>query len=423
MAAQQVMFLPSSSTSLDPKNEAGNLAVEAYGKLVRALRTKRPRDDDEKSRQHDSLLQRLPPTIEELNARYLRKRKIGEGGFGDVYLALDRQTDAFVAIKIVRSPIHRSSKVSVGLHCTVARELHVLSELQHPNIVPLLRHEILENGAVLIVFPVIAHDLSTVIQRTGRRSPTAGRTSGAISSSSSTGLPLAVVKCLFRQLLQGVAYLHACDVIHRDIKTGNVMVHSDGTVVLIDFGWSRYLPGYLSSSSNTGDSSTACYIMTGPICVERFRPPEILVGARGAFAYGKSVDMWCMGHVLFELLRGSVAFPSARTELETVGAILELLGSPSASSGFYYGQGTQRAVTFPQGRPSRLEYLGSSWGWDTALLDLMHGLWKLEPAERISAEQALRHPWFTSDPLPCRKSDIPLPSSNSYRHVQRQLRQ
>lgn len=86
-----------------------------------------------------------------------------------------------------------------------------------------------------------------------------------VSKSASSRLPLSVVKCIFKQILNGVSYLHRHKIIHRDLKPSNIMLSHNGIVSIIDFGWSRFC-----TSVRHGK-------MTGPPCNLSYRPPEVML--------------------------------------------------------------------------------------------------------------------------------------------------
>ncbi|EPY42602.1 protein kinase [Angomonas deanei] len=214
-------------------------------------------------------------------------------------------------MKRMRRFLHSSSRgKNVGLHSTTHREIQLLTTLRHPNITHIVDSFILEDGTVIVFFPIVAHDLSA-LQRT-KRDAFGVRQSGL--------LPLPVVKCIFRQLLEAVAHIHAHKVIHRDIKPSNIMVDHNGIVSLIDFGWARYqrIKGQ----------------MTGNPCNIVYRAPEMIANPYFASHYDFSVDVWCCGCVLFELLTGS-RFITASNEMDTLRCIQDWLGAPPAKSAIY----------------------------------------------------------------------------------------
>lgn len=118
------------------------------------------------------------------------------------------------------------------------------------------------------------------------------------SKSTSSRISLSAVKCIFKQILSGVAYLHRHKIIHRDLKPSNIMLHHNGIVNIIDFGWSRYC-----TSARHGK-------MTGPPCNLSYRPPEVMLksntnklsaSASPTYSchYDFGVDIWCCGCILF----------------------------------------------------------------------------------------------------------------------------
>lgn len=347
------------------------------------------------------------PTIESLNERYRRLIKIGEGSFGEVSLAYDTVARTYVTMKRMLRLLHKgTSRSLIGLHNTTFRELQLLTVLRHPNVAEVIEYHLLADGTLVIFMPVVAHDFGMLMRSWSRYVvPGASSAGGAASSK----MPLAVVKCLFRQLAEGVAYLHRHKVIHRDLKPSNVMVGVDGVLKIIDFGWARYM------AADPGDR------MTGPPCVVNYRAPEVLIGGHAAVRYTALIDLWCCGCILFEMLTGGTPFVTTRSETDALASIVDWLGSPSSRSTVYTGR-RGKVTEVPAGRPCTFRSRCAAVGIAPPEVEFLSRMLTLEPRERSEARELLLDDWFTNAPAACTPADIPLPPSNTYRLLETQRR-
>ncbi|KAL7704888.1 Protein kinase [Lotmaria passim] len=334
-------------------------------------------------------------SAEVLFRRYRRVLKVGEGSFGEVFVLYDTVAQTYVTMKRMRRLLSRR-RTSLGIHNTTFREVELLATLCHPNIVPMVDYHILSDGGLALFMPVIAHDLASLMRR-WRADTTA---SPSAAHHAHTRMPLHVVKCVFRQLLAGVGYLHQHKIIHRDLKPSNVMVDSTGIVKLIDFGWSRFC--------------AAAGAMTGPPCITTFRPPEVLVGVYDDYDF--SIDVWSCGCILFEMLTGGVSFGRSRNEKECLANIVDWLGSPAPSSAIYYQR--RCTVRLAQGKVNTFAQRCSNYGIRQAEAAFLQRMLCLEPGERATAEALLTDPWFFTAPAMCLPCEIPLPKHNQFRLVE-----
>ncbi|ESS70472.1 protein kinase [Trypanosoma cruzi Dm28c] len=332
--------------------------------------------------------------VRSFNERFRRIVKIGQGSFGEVYIVFDTVTQTHLTMKRMQL-LRGAGRRVMGLCNTTSREMNLLRVLKHVNIVELFDYHVVPDGTLIMLMPVIAYDLVSLIRlwRNGgpRGEPSAGR------------MPLPTIKCIFRQLLTGLAYLHKERVIHRDLKPTNVMINEKGVVKIIDFGWARFCPARWRGP------------MTGPPCPVAYRPPEVLLGGEHAVNYDASVDLWCCGCILFEMLSGGKMFINARSEAEAVAGITDWLGSPSSKSTLYYGHSAVSLIRFKQNRPSRLAHRCELLHIDRDSVDMLDKMLQLEPKWRMPAEELLRHRWFSSAPVACEPHEISLPEHNMYR--------
>jgi serine/threonine protein kinase len=147
--------------------------------------------------------------------RYQKLEKIGEGTYGVVYKAKDKQSDETIALKKIR--LEHDDE---GVPSTAIREISLLKEVQHPNIVD-LKQVIHEDNKLYLVFEFLDHDLKKFLDKNG----------APLNSSQ--------LKSTLYQILMGLAYCHANRVIHRDLKPQNLLLDKNGNVKLADFGLAR----------------------------------------------------------------------------------------------------------------------------------------------------------------------------------------
>lgn len=147
---------------------------------------------------------------------FQKVEKIGEGTYGVVYKAKNKLTGEVVALKKIRLDTETE-----GVPSTAIREISLLKELNHPNIVKLLDVIHTENKLYL-VFEFLHQDLKKFMD-----------------ASALTGIPLPLIKSYLFQLLQGLAFCHSHRVLHRDLKPQNLLINAEGSIKLADFGLAR----------------------------------------------------------------------------------------------------------------------------------------------------------------------------------------
>lgn len=220
-------------------------------------------------------------TLERLRAvlaeRYAVDRELGRGGMATVYLAQDLKLGRQVAIKVLRSDLAESLGPGRFL-----REIRIASRLTHPNILPVYDSGTAD-GLIFYVMPYVAGE--SLRERIRRESL----------------LPLADAIRIAREVAEGLAYAHAEDVVHRDIKPGNILLE-DGHAVIADFGLARAIRAAVIDDL----SSAGLALGTPP-----YMSPEQSSGADQVD--GRS-DIYSLGCVLYEMLAGEPPFtgPSAQ---------------------------------------------------------------------------------------------------------------
>ena len=227
--------------------------------------------------------------------RYEKLNRISEGTYGVVYRGKDKETGTICALKRLKLEKEKS-----GFPLTSVREINVLLALEHPNIVNVSevvmgrRHEDPREDQIFLVMEYADHDLSTVM-RDRMKKP----------------FSMAEIKCLMLQLLAGVAYLHENWVMHRDLKTTNILYTNKGQLKICDFGLARQFSSFSKE-------------YTQMVVTLWYRAPELLLGTK---KYSSSVDMWSVGCIMGELLLKKPIL-TGRTELQQLQLIFDVIGYP-----------------------------------------------------------------------------------------------
>lgn len=322
---------------------------------------------------------------------------VGQGTYGQVFRGRDRDTGQIVALKLLKM------QPDAGFPMTSIREIQLLQELQHPNIVSLLDVAVgRQADSVYLVFEYCEHDLSRVLDDDRIR------------------LTESDVKLLMSELLSSVAFLHRHMVMHRDLKLSNLLIRS-GHLKLADFGLARHFTNSMSLLSNDAlhssdldaQSSTTTTLHTeespsithsgqvhySPRVVTLwYRAPEVLLESE----YGPAIDLWATGCILFELLTGTPLIPSS-TELQAFQSIVQLLGLPTEHEWPEWPQIRDkspllRGVTLLQ--PSTPIFESRTCALSNSARSLLRAFLQYNPAHRITAAEALKHEFFTEAPLP-----------------------
>lgn len=308
--------------------------------------------------------------------------QIGEGTYGQVYMAREIKTGEIVALKKIRMDNEKE-----GFPITAIREIKILKKLHHENIIKL--KEIVTsqgpemdeqrkpdgnkyNGSIYMVFEYMDHDLTGLADRPGLR------------------FTIPQIKCYMRQLLTGLHYCHINQVLHRDIKGSNLLIDNEGNLKLADFGLAR-------SYSNDQNAN-----LTNRVITLWYRPPELLLGAT---KYGPAVDMWSVGCIFAELLNGKPILPG-KNEPEQLNKIFELCGSPDEIN----WPGVSKIPWYNKFKPARQmkrRVREVFRNFDRHALDLLDKMLTLDPNQRISAKDALDAEYFWTDPLPCDPKSLP----------------
>jgi cell division cycle 2-like protein len=201
------------------------------------------------------------------------------------------------------------------------------------------------------------------------------------------------VKRLLLQLVSGMVYLHDNWILHRDLKTSNLLLNNRGQLKIADFGMARYV----------GDPAPPK--LTQLVVTLWYRAPELLLGAR---EYGAAVDMWSIGCIFGELVAREPLLQGTN-EVDQMSRIFELCGVPTEETwpGFRRLPNA-RSLRLPKGGPAVGSVVRARFpGLTTAAAGLLADLLSLDPAKRPSARQVLDHEYFRQDPKPKPESMFP----------------
>ncbi|MHC4808459.1 MAG: protein kinase domain-containing protein [Planctomycetota bacterium] len=217
------------------------------------------------------------------------ERELGRGAVGVVYLAHDTKLDRSVAIKSLPAEVMANPKA----RSRFAREARVLASLNHPNIATIYEEVKEAEGVVHLILEYVPGQ--TLAERIAK---------GSLKLEDSLTIAL--------QIAEAVAAAHEHDVIHRDLKPGNIKITPEGKVKVLDFGLAKAVGGEAADQQST---------VTEPgrvIGTPAYMSPE---QARGK-PTDKRSDIWSFGCVLYEMLTAKVPF-KGETISDTLAGILE----------------------------------------------------------------------------------------------------
>ena len=208
-----------------------------------------------------------------------------------------------------------------------------------------------------------------------------------IISKSKQGLSEEHMKCLMKQLLEGLKAIHAMGICHRDIKPANLLVNQDCHLTITDFGLARYIRAKEEDTTTTTTTTTKCPLtMTEYVVTRWYRAPELLIAP--SEPYNEAIDMWSAGCILAEMVHRKPLFPG-RGYVDQVQQIFSVIGHRDVESlGFPVSAANVAFINshcmYP-GKPFSLLFRTLS----TEAVDLLESLLEVNPNTRSSAVQAL----------------------------------
>ncbi|GLT90727.1 hypothetical protein SLE2022_086450 [Rubroshorea leprosula] len=319
--------------------------------------------------------------------------KIGEGTYGLVFLArIKSATNRGKAIAIKK---FKQSKDGDGVSPTAIREIMLLREISHENVVKLVNVHINHaDMSLYLAFDYAEYDLYEIIRHHR------DKVNHSINQYT--------VKSLLWQLLNGLNYLHSNWIIHRDLKPSNILVMGEGeeqgVVKIADFGLARIYQAPLKPLSENGVVVTIWY-----------RAPELLLGAKH---YTSAVDMWAVGCIFAELLTLKPLFQGAEAkstpnpfQVDQLDKIFKILGHPTLEKWPtlanlpHWQSDLQHIQAHKYDKPvlDSVVHLNPR----SAAFDLLSKMLEYDPRKRITAAQALEHEFFKNELLPGRNALVP----------------
>ncbi|CAN0009088.1 unnamed protein product [Pylaiella littoralis] len=283
--------------------------------------------------------------------RYTKQEKAGQGTYGVVYKSWDNKTNEFVALKKIKVELEDD-----GIPGTALREISLLKELTHPNIVE-LKNCVHSDAKLWLIFEWVDQDLKRYM------------------NSCKSNLEPMLIKSYMFQIMRALDFCHGRGIMHRDLKPQNLLVSRDGTLKVADFGLARaFCPPVRP--------------LTHEVVTIWYRAPEILLGSK---TYAPPLDLWSVGTILAEMVTKTPMFPGD-SEIDEIYKIFRILGTPTESSWPNVTDLDDWNVGFPKwpriGLTREYEDLGEIG------INMLEQLLAYDPKARLSAKRALKHPFF-----------------------------
>lgn len=324
---------------------------------------------------HSYDVRNIPFTID---SRYRILNVLGMGAYGLVVSAVDDKSGEKVAIKRINNLFE-----SIGDGKRILREIRLMRVLQCEQILGITDMEVPVDpdtfNEIYIVSPLFNKDLERILR-------------------AKVELSDVHVQYFVYQMLCGLKYMHSASIVHRDLKPANILVQESCDLVLCDLGLARYI----YQSEERKDTALTEYVVT-----RWYRAPELVLCGD---AYGLEVDMWAVGCILAELLLGNVLFPG-RDFRHQVELICSIIGKPAESDCKHIESAQARA--FVEGLADEAKHpLRKMFSEKTNpdAIDLIEKLLIFDPAKRMTAVEALEHPYLADYHEP--ENEIVAPDTN-----------
>ncbi|XP_031789330.1 p38 map kinase isoform X1 [Nasonia vitripennis] len=313
----------------------------------------------------------------EVPERYQMLTPVGSGAYGQVCSALDTTSGCKVAIKKLARPFQSAVHAK-----RTYRELRMLKHMNHENVIGLLdvfhpSTSLEDFQHVYLVTHLMGADLNNIV-RTQKLSDDH-------------------VQFLVYQILRGLKYIHSAGIIHRDLKPSNIAVNEDCELKILDFGLAR-------PTENE---------MTGYVATRWYRAPEIMLNW---MHYNQTVDIWSVGCIMAELLTGRTLFPGT-DQIDQLTRVLVLCGTPTEETVSRIT--SQEARNYIQSLPplKKKNFKEVFRGANPLAIELLELMLELDAEKRITAEQALAHPYLAqyADPT---DEPVSLPYDQSFEDME-----
>ena len=324
-----------------------------------------------------------------IKKRFTLQKKVGQGAYGVVFKAIDKKTKELIALK----KLFGAFQDDVDSQRTF-REVMLLQELNgHDNIIRLLNVIKAENDLDLyLVFDYMEADLFNVIR--------------------ANILQDIHKKFIIYQTLKALKFIHSADIIHRDLKPSNIFINSDCHVKLGDFGLARTL-----DNNPKFDGVVTDYVAT-----RWYRAPEMILAAQ---KYGKPIDMWSVGCILYELLVGTPLLPGKSTK-DMIRMMFGVTGFPDRKEYNEVKKECRIQIEYDDLLQEKIKkkknilQMISGYTHDDVAIDLLLKCLQFNPKKRLTAEEALEHPYVADfhnpeEEILCdHKINVPLDDDNKF---------
>ncbi|XP_013991178.1 mitogen-activated protein kinase 14A isoform X1 [Salmo salar] len=299
--------------------------------------------------------QEVNKTIWEVPERYQTLSPVGSGAYGSVCSSYDEKTGLKIAVKKLSRPFQ-----SIIHAKRTYRELRLLKHMKHENVIGLLdvftpATSLEEFNDVYLVTHLMGADLNNIVK--------------------CQKLTDDHVQFLIYQILRGLKYIHSADIIHRDLKPSNLAVNEDCELKILDFGLARH----------TDDE------MTGYVATRWYRAPEIMLNW---MHYNMTVDIWSVGCIMAELLTGRTLFPGT-DHIDQLKLIMLLVGMPGPELLMKISSESARNYINSLPQMPKRNFSDVFIGANPQAVDLLEKMLVLDTDERITAAEALAHPYFS----------------------------
>ncbi|XP_064458013.1 cyclin-dependent kinase 1-like [Ornithodoros turicata] len=286
---------------------------------------------------------------------YTKVEKIGEGTYGVVYKGKDKRNGQIVALKKIRL-----ESEDEGVPSTAIREISLLRELRHPNIV-CLQDVLMQENRLFLVFEFLSMDLKKYMDTIPKDQQ----------------MDKTLVKSYMKQILEAILFCHQRRVLHRDLKPQNLLIDQKGNIKVADFGLARAF-------------GIPIRVYTHEVVTLWYRAPEVLLGSP---RYSTPIDIWSIGCIFVEMSNKKPLF-HGDSEIDQLFRIFRTLGTPTEESWPGVAKLPDYKPTFPSWKDNILGSMISNM--DSDAIDLLKKMLIYDPATRISARDTLEHPYFAT---------------------------
>jgi cell division cycle 2-like protein len=288
------------------------------------------------------------------SSNFIKLGLIDTGTYGKVFKIKKINTNSLYACKEIRIESKKKKLLFNNF-----REINLTLSVIHPNLI-FTRGTVINKTVdeMIIILEYCEYDLKSIIE-------------------SKLKFNLLQIKLMLRQLLRALCILHDNNIIHRDLKTSNILLNQKGILKICDFGMARV---FCPLNKN----------MTQGVITLWYRPPEILLGKS---KYTKAVDLWSIGCIFAELIFSEVLLPG-KSELDQLSKIFFLMGTPTIDIWInLHSLPTVQKIIFPIHLYSNLSKK-FNFSKKSRLLDLLQRFFTYDPIKRIHVHWALNHTFF-----------------------------